>query len=88
MANKLVTTGTNNDPVETERANGETTAHWVNRHAGAIASAGVSSATLTTTWNDAECSAATERDPSWSDSEYIDEHESDIAAEMENCVPT
>jgi hypothetical protein len=87
MPSTLATTGTGADPVTTARTANESIADWMNRHKGALASAGVGSADLVTTWNGGACSAVTSRE-SQTDSVFIDNHLLDITAEMVDCPPT
>jgi hypothetical protein len=50
MASTITTTGTDNDPLSTDRNHGESVEAWVERHGEEVTASTPSGDTLTTTW--------------------------------------
>ena len=90
MAGKITTTGTTNDPVETEHGSGQNTRQWVGAHSGSVAAATPSGNTLTTSWacvEDTAGSTTTTRQAGEADTEFLTRHILEYVLDMLICLP-
>ena len=85
MANKITTTGTTNDPLETQWQASWGRGEWANAHATAVLSATPSGDTLTTTWpvdSGPDHTVQTERRPDEDDEKFKERHVTDFLSAM------
>ena len=97
MAGKIKTTGTTNDPVETEHQSGQNTRQWVGDHSGSVAASTPSGNSLTTSWdcveeggdgNDAsDGKTTTLRQDGEADAEFLARHIYEYVLDMLVCLP-